>query len=306
MEENVNNPQNNPDPQINPNPQVNPEIKYSDSFLTSPYVPPAPETPVTEENKTPGKSNSNSSVFIFLVFSLILIAFIAFFLLKRKVSPPSSSTGQITEIPAVGPTETAEEESVEEEAPVENTTKAEVVTGCKVKITTPDKTVFVQTNIGYQGFSFNCEQLLVKVSPSGRFVVFQDLYSGNNAMLTLFSVAKTDNYVLDYFGQAEVLDLKYVGADILFVLYKDSKGQYLKSYDSAGLMAGYPNNIGAYKMFTDLDQSSRQTRLAVTGQAAKIVIKGSKLQVIGLGSTNNLLKEYALDTVMPPLRLMRK
>lgn len=303
MEENNVNPQN-----ISPE-NTAPENNYSEpitpsasSFLSSS---PAPTEAPVKEAKIPEKSNLNSGVFIFLLFSLILVAFIAFFLLKRKVSPPNKTTGQITEIPAVGPTETERKEESEEATPMESITKAEVVTGCKVKIQTSDKTVFVETNIGYQGFSFNCDQLLLQVSPSGRFVIFQDLYTGNNAMLTLFSVANTDNYVLDYFGQAEVLDMKFISADILFVLYKDSKGQYLKSYDLVGLIANYPANIGAYKMFTDLDKSSRLTELPNIGQASKIVIKGSKLQVIGLGK-DNVLKEYALDTVMPPLQSMKK
>ncbi len=220
-----------------------------------------------------------SKVILYILIGLFLCGGV-FYITTRFSRRPSLTFPQ--EQPS-----TAEEKIIASEATVDE---------CRVKVTTTNKEFYLDTDIDPK---VRCYQyLLNEVSPSGKFVVFEDLSGGVDSILRVYWLAGDDTIRLDFFGTSKIFDIRFLPDDKLVVLY-GYKGvyneQYLKIFDLSGLFKNYPDNIHQqYKIFTDLSQHSKKIVLPPIGKDYfSLGVIGGKLKIYGTQGINaGALGEY--------------
>jgi len=172
---------------------------------------------------------------------------------------------------------------------------------CKIKLNTTKGEVFLDTNFLKFNPQTKCYQLLNRVSPSGKYVVFQDISGGVDSMLKVYSLEHNDTIQLDVFGTSQIFDIAFLPDDRLIALYGYKgiyKEQYLKIFDLPGLFSAYPLNIDKqYKCFTNLIQYSKEITLPDIGKDySSLSVVDGKLRIYGAGGVDGeILKEYSFD-----------
>lgn len=176
------------------------------------------------------------------------------------------------------------------------------VEACKIKVNTTKGEFFLNTNFLEFGPQTRCYQFLLnRVSPSGKYVVFQDISGGVDSMLRVYSLEHNDTIQLDVFGTSEIFDISFLPNDKLIALYGyrgPDKEQYLKVFDLPGLFIAYPSNIDKqYKYFTNLAQYSKNITLPRIGKNYfSLTTTEGKLKIYGTGGVDTgVLKEYTFD-----------
>lgn len=176
------------------------------------------------------------------------------------------------------------------------------VEGCKIKVNTTKDEVFLDTNFLEFNPQTKCHQFVLnRVSPSGKYVVFQDISGGVDSMLQVYSLEHDEVVQLDVFGTSDIFDISFLPDDKLIALYGYKgiyKEQYLKVFNLSGLFLAYPSNIDKqYKYFTNLAQNSKNITLPDIGKDYfSLLVSGGKLKIYGTGGVNaGVLKEYSFD-----------
>lgn len=179
------------------------------------------------------------------------------------------------------------------------------VKGCKIKANTTKGEIFLDTNFLEFNPQTRCYQFVLnRVSPSGKYVVFQDISGGIDSMLRIYSLEHNDTIQLDVFGTSDIFDISFLPDDKLISLYGYKgiyKEQYLKVFDLSGLFIAYPSNIDKqYKYFTNLAQYSKNITLPDIGKDYfSLSVSGGKLKIYGTGGVNaGILKEYSFDELL--------
>lgn len=171
---------------------------------------------------------------------------------------------------------------------------SEVLTddSCRVKITTSEKDVLVETGYAEHGTEARCYQFLRNtVSSTGKYAAIQDLSGGVDSMVRVYSAKYDQTLRVGFFGTSEIFDFLFTPDDKLVVLngYKDSYAeQFLSIYDVDQLFSEYPNNVDMqYMLFTNTESATKVITLADIGKNyASLVLKGGKVYVYGTQGTN--------------------
>ena len=175
---------------------------------------------------------------------------------------------------------------------------------CKIKVNTTKGEVFLNTNFGPQT---KCYQFVLnRVSPSGKYVVFQDISGEGDSLLKVYSIKHDDTLRLDVLGTSNIFDISFLPDDRLVALYGYkgiSKEKYLKMFDLSGLFTSYPSNIDKqYKCFINLIPYSKNITLPNIGKDYfSLSASGSKLRIYGTGGVNaGILEEYNFNELSTP------
>jgi len=192
------------------------------------------------------------------------------------------------------------------EQTTEKITSSEItVEACRIKVKTTKREIFLNTNFLEFNPQTKCYQFVLnRVSPSGKYVVYQDISGGIDSMLRVYSLEHNDTIQLDVFGTSDIFDISFLPDDKLIALYGYkgiSKEQYLKVFDLSGLFAAYPSNIDKqYKYFTDLTQYSKNITLPDIGKDYfSLSVSSDKINIYGTGGVNaGTLKEYTFDELL--------
>lgn len=169
------------------------------------------------------------------------------------------------------------------------------VEGCKIKVTTNKREIFLDTSFLESDPQTKCYQFVLnQVSPSGKYMVFQDISGGIDSKASVYSIEHEDTLTLYVFGTSNIFDIAFLPDNSAVVLY-GYKGnyneQYLAIYNLPELFRSYPTNIDQYKYFTNLDQNSKRITLPDVGQDyAGMSVSDGKLRISGNG--NIKLKEF--------------
>ena len=209
----------------------------------------------------------------------------------------SKNETPVQNLPTVTPTkQPSTEKIISSEVTVEE---------CKIKLSTTKGEVFLDTNFLKFNPQTKCYQFVLnRVSPSGKYVVFQDISGGIDSMLRVYSLEHNETIQLDVFGTSDIFDISFLPDDKLITLYgyrRIYKEQYLKVFDLSGLFAAYPSNIDKqYKYFTNLSQYSKNITLPDIGKDYfSLSVSGGKLKIYGTGGVNaGTLKEYTFDELL--------
>jgi len=176
------------------------------------------------------------------------------------------------------------------------------VEGCRIKVDTTKGKVFLNTNFLEFNPQTKCYQFVLNsVSPSGKYVVFQDIAGGGDSMLRVYSLEYNDVIQLDVFGTSDIFDISFLPDDRLIALYGHKglyKEQYLKVFDLPGLFIAYPSDIDKqYKYFTNLVQYSKNITLPDVGKDYfSLLVSDGKLKICRTsGLDAGVLKEYSFD-----------
>lgn len=234
-----------------------------------------------------------------LVIIVAIVAAVSAIITMEYYETPSIVSPVATAVPKLTPAATnqlAPEKIISSEVIAEN---------CKIKINTTKGEVFLET--GYSEFSpqAKCYQFLLnKTSPSGKYVVFQDISGGVDSLLKVYSLERNDTVQLAIYGTSNIFDISFLPDDSLVSLfgYKDIYAeQYLGVYDISGLFAAYPSGIDKqYKYFTNLNEYSKNTTLPDIGKNYfSLSASGGKLKIYGTGGTGTgILKEYSFSELV--------
>lgn len=165
-----------------------------------------------------------------------------------------------------------------------------IIDGCKLRITTSKKVFFIETSVDQKNLPEykNCGDFIIsRISPSEKFVVFQDQIRGEtNSETRIYALDENQSFQLDANGLSEIFDMIFLSDDRIIILY-GIKGaynnQYLKIYDIAGIFREYPKNVDEkYWKFTDIEKYSRKFVLPNIGKDyVGLSVSGEKLIVRG-------------------------
>lgn len=175
------------------------------------------------------------------------------------------------------------------------------VEGCMVKVNTTKGDIYLNTNYSEFYPQTKCYQfVLSKVSPSGKYVVFQDISGGIDSMLKVYSIEHNDTIQLDVFGTSNIFDLLFLQDDKLISLYGyrgNYKEQFLKIFDLPGMFTDYPSNVDKqFKYFTNLAQFSTSITLPDMGEDyLNLSVSNGMLK---LSATHGVFKEYSFDELL--------
>ena len=171
---------------------------------------------------------------------------------------------------------------------------------CKIKITTTKRMFFLNTD--YLSYQMACPQsLLNQFSPSGKFVVFQDISGGADSALKVYPIKYNDLISLDNFGSSTIFDIIFLPNDMLAILngYQGSfNEQYLRIYDLDGLFYTYPANLDEnYRNFTNLNEYTKIINLPDVGKDYRFLsVTNKTLQIHGTaGTQSEVLFQYSLN-----------
>jgi hypothetical protein len=179
------------------------------------------------------------------------------------------------------------------------------VSDCKIKINTTKGEILLTTEYSQFYPEKKCYQFLLnKVSPSGKYVAFQDISGGLDSALRIYSLEYNENIQLDVLGTSSIFDISFLPDDKLISL-SGYKGIYneqsLSVYDIPGLFTKYPSNIDKqYKYFTSLNIYNKIIALPNIGKDySSLAVSGSVLKIYGTGGVNaGILKEYNFDELI--------
>ncbi|MBU4338735.1 hypothetical protein KKB43_05750 [Patescibacteria group bacterium] len=176
------------------------------------------------------------------------------------------------------------------------------VEGCKIKINTTKGDIFLNTEYSEFSPETKCYQFLLNiVSPSGKYVVFQDISGGLDSALRIYSLEHNENIQLNVLGTSNIFDIVFLPDDKLISLsgYKGNfSEQFLSVYDISGLFISYPSNINKeFKYFTNLNSYERIITLPDTGKDySSLSVSEGILKIYGTGGINaGIIKEYNFD-----------
>lgn len=173
------------------------------------------------------------------------------------------------------------------------------VEDCKIKLNTTKGDILLTTEYSKSYPETKCYQFLLnKVSPSGRYAVFQDISGGLDSALRIYSLEYNENIQLNVFGTSKIFDISFLPDDKLISL-SGYEGIYneqsLTVFDLSGLFADYPSNIDEqYKYFTNLNLYEKNITLPDIGKDySSLAVSDGVLKIYGTGGVNaGILKEY--------------
>lgn len=177
------------------------------------------------------------------------------------------------------------------------------VEDCKIKVVTTKGEIFLDTQFLEFYPQTRCYQFVLNdVSPSGKYIVFQDISGGLDSMLRVYSLEHNDTIVLDVFGTSNIFDISFLPDDKLISLYGYKgiyKEQYLKVFDLSGLFGSYPSNVNKHKYFTTNQYSKNITLPDIGRDYFSLSVSDGKLKIYGTGGVNaGILKEYSFDELL--------
>lgn len=169
-----------------------------------------------------------------------------------------------------------------------------MVDDCRIRITTDKKIFFLDTNADQRTFPEykNCKDFLInKLSPSGKFSVFQDQIKGEIILETkIYSLEKNKIFQLDVNGTSEIFDMLFLADDKLIVLYGVAgayNDQYLKIYDLTGIFKNYLKSVNKEEDgFIDINQYLK-----------KIILPNIGKDYVGLSITEDELIIYGPERI---------
>lgn len=178
------------------------------------------------------------------------------------------------------------------------------VEGCKIKVVTDKGELFLETEIGKIYPESKCYQFLQNItSPSGRFVVFEDLSGGLDTQLRVYTLRNKNNqsHNLEVLGTSRIFSLLFIDSDKLAVL-SGYEGMYSEQalfvYDLPGLYKNYPANLGqGVDLFTNVNQYKKiQTLEDIGKDYASMAVSEGKLKIYGTpGIGSEVLKEFDIN-----------
>src|SRR3989344_7658429 len=162
----------------------------------------------------------------------------------------------------------------------EKIVSAEYTYDCKVEVVTNKASYFVDTAYLKSGTGLtNCSGYdYAVVSPSGKYVAYQDISGGIDSMVKIYSVERKEAFQLYVYGTSTVYDMLFLPDDSLVVLNGYPEETYANVYDIALLFSDYPNDLDTqYKYFNDLNNHTKPLLLPTKGNYDTLFIEGENL-----------------------------
>ncbi|MBI4058425.1 hypothetical protein HY408_01525 [Candidatus Gottesmanbacteria bacterium] len=220
--------------------------------------------PVDPSVQNTEKLKTSYWIFSKFLFALLFITTVGWYALNsaqppQEINPPiSSPNSRASGKPGVS-------------FGAEKMVSSEVTDRCQIRITTNQGREFY-LNTAYETTDTNnsrCYQFLLnKISPSGDFLVYQDISGGVDSQLSVYTILNRNNegHNLRVFGSATIKEIEFLPDDKLVALIGiagDSQTWSLFSMDLAKLYEEYPKNYGKdnINLFTDTQSVEKLTNL---------------------------------------------
>lgn len=183
------------------------------------------------------------------------------------------------------------------------------VEGCKIKVTTNKREIFLNTSFLESNPQTKCYQFVLNpVSPSGKYVVFQDISGGLDSQIRVYSVGNNKDVYLDVLGSSTIKYMDFLPDDRLAVINgyfgyfgKEWLGQWLRIYDIPSLFNNYPNSVDSqYNYFKLSDGNPTVVDLPDKGvDYASFSIDGRTIKLFGPGDSSSVIHSLNLNTLNP-------
>ncbi len=172
---------------------------------------------------------------VILLFSLVFLALLPTLILRvletrllppKKINPPAIQERMIS---------------------------SEITYDCRIKVKTDKKEFFLPTN--FDSEISRCYQFVLSViSPSGKFLAYEDISGGVDSMVWIYSLEVNARLQLDVLGTSTIKDMLFDKNDRLIVLNGYEKEMSFRVYDIPNLFKGYPDNVDTrYNIFLGSD-----------------------------------------------------
>lgn len=178
--------------------------------------------------------------------------------------------------------------------------------GCKIKVTTNKREIFLNTSFLESNPQTKCYQFVLNlVSPSGKYVVFQDISGGLDSQIRVYSLGHNKDIALDVLGSSTIKYMGFLPDDRLAAINgyfgyfgKEWLGQWLRIYDIPSLFNSYPDTVDSqYNYFKLSDDNLAVVDLPDKGtDYASFSVDGRTIKLFGPGDSGTVIYSLNLDS----------
>jgi hypothetical protein len=249
----------------------------------------------------------------YLIFSLLLIVILlivsSFFVGKYSNKIVQTKDNNKTEKTGLTPTTTTNPTPKTTNPPIPKTsTPSEKITSaylsddCKITVASSEKNYEVATGLA-GGMSFKCiPSSIGKISPSGKFLAYEDVSGGIDSVMALFTIEYGRNVTLGVWGTSTIMDYIFLPDDRFITIngYPDIfDEQWLSVFELPKIFSDFSNNFNEeYFYLSPSNPTYKYTiQLPNVGEThRKISFLNDMVQT--KSENGNLLVQYNLDKIL--------
>lgn len=258
------------------------------------------QNPINQPVLTPEKPRTNYLV----IGVVILVCFVVFglggYYLEKQSTVLLQDLGRKQNRPTLSPVTPDGEKIIASEVTLE---------GCKIKVTTNKREIFLNTSFLESNPQTKCYQFVLNpISPSGKYVAFQDISGGLDSQIRIYSLDHNKDISLDVLGSSTIKYVDFLPDDRLAVINgyfgyfgKEWLGQWLRIYDTPNLFNKYPDNVDQqYNYFKLSDDSLVVVDLPDKGvDYTSFSVDGKTIKLFGPDNSASAIHSVNLDTLSP-------